>query len=267
MSAPSREVLEAFGVSGQPTLLRGGMGRTWRVGDVVLKPVAGVLEHAWVCDVYDAWSEPEVRVPQPLRADGAWSFAGWGAHVLVPGENARAGDDPAWFRRVADTFHVAVAGLPRPAFLEHRDDPWSFGDRVAWEGVAPQGEPETVALVERALARLHPVDLPVQVIHGDLGGNVLRDGDRPGVIDWPAYHRPKAWALAVIATDAVCWEGADTSLLDLWREDPAWPQLLLRAVIYRLATRGHNEVTGVRPGVDAYIAHEARILGLVEERL
>ena len=187
--------------------------------------------------------------------------------MLVPGRNARASDDPAWFHRVAETFHAAVAHLPRPAFLDHRDDPWSFGDRVAWDGVAPRGEPETVTLVERATTRLEPVDLPVQVIHGDLGGNVLRDGDRAGVIDWPAYYRPKAWALAVVATDAVCWEDADPSLLDLWSDGPAWPQLLLRAVIYRVATRGHNEVTGARPGSDAYVDHEARILRLVEERL
>lgn len=137
MSAPPPAVLEAFGVTGEPTLLRGGMGRTWRVGDVVLKPVADVVEHAWVAEVYDAWSDPSLLVPHPLRADGAWSFDGWGAHVLVPGRNARASDDPAWFHRVAETFHAAVAHLPRPAFLDHRDDPWSFGDRVAWDGVAP----------------------------------------------------------------------------------------------------------------------------------
>ena len=92
-------------------------------------------------------------------------------------------------------------------------------------------------------------------------------GTRRGVIDWPAYHRPRPGSLAVIATDAVCWEGADPTLLDLWQEDPVWPQLLLRAVIYRLATRGHNEVTGTRPGVDAYVAHEARMLRLVEALL
>ena len=61
-------MLEAFGVTGEPTLLRGGMGRTWRVGDVVLKPVADVVEHAWVAEVYDAWSDPSLLVPHPLRA-------------------------------------------------------------------------------------------------------------------------------------------------------------------------------------------------------
>lgn len=269
MSAPPPpEVLEAFGVTGEPTLLRGGMGRTWRVDEVVLKPVDDVVEHAWVAEVYDTWSSSEVRVPQPLRAEGAWSFAGWGAHVLVPGDNAHAGDDPRWFREVCATFHTEVADLPRPSFLDARDDAWSYGDRVAWDALSPEGAPATLALLRRAIERLEPLDLAPQVVHGDLGGNVLRDGDRPAVIDWPPYHRPRAWALAVVATDAVCWEGADPSLLDDWHDDPVWPQLLLRAVVYRLATRGHNEARGVRPvGSDGYVADEARVLRLVEERL
>jgi uncharacterized protein (TIGR02569 family) len=238
------------------------------VGDLVLKPVEDVVEHAWVADMYDAWSCEAVGVPRPLRADGAWSYAGWGAHRWSPGETARAGDDPSWFRATFEAFHDAVAEAARPAFLDDRDDAWSHGDRVAWEAEAPRGTPDTLDLLRRALALLEPVDLPSQIVHGDLGGNVLRDGDWAGVIDWPAYHRPRAWALAVVATDAVCWEDADPSLLDRWGGDPHWPQLLLRAVIYRIATRGHNEAAGSSPvGSDGYVAHEGRILDQVEERL
>jgi uncharacterized protein (TIGR02569 family) len=268
MSAPPAEVMNAFGVTGAPVLLEGGMGRTWRAGDVVLKPVADVVEHAWVAEVYDAWSSDEVRVPQPLRADGSWSFAGWGAHVFVPGVIARVSDDPGWFRSACDAFHDAVSVLERPAFLDDRDDPWSYGDRVAWEGVAPRGHARTVGLLERALGLMEPVDLPAQVVHGDLCVNVLRDGDRAGVIDWPAYHRPRGWALAVVATDAIRWEGAELSLLDLWGHGPAWTQLLLRAVVYRLATRAWLEAAEQATGEeDGYSIGNAALLDVLEERM
>jgi uncharacterized protein (TIGR02569 family) len=268
MIAPPVEVLEAFGVSGEPELLEGGMRRTWRVGDVVLKPVEEVVEHAWVCEVYDSWPDDAVRVPRPLRGAGSWAFRGWGAHGFVPGTTARAGDDPAWFRDVHSAFHAAISGLSRPGFLDVRDDAWSFGERVAWDGATPEGAPATLDLTHRALELLEPVELPSQAVHGDLGGNVLRDGDRPGVIDWPAYWRPALWALAVVATDAVCWEGADPRLLDEWHDDPSWPQLLLRAAVYRLATRGWNEARGSEPvGSDGYVAEEGRLLALIEERL
>jgi uncharacterized protein (TIGR02569 family) len=268
VTVPPVEVLEAFSASGEPTLMSGGQGRTWRAGDVVLKPVEDVVEHAWVAEVYDAWPSEEVRVPQPLRAGDAWSFRGWGAHVLVPGETAQVGDDPAWFRATHDAFHDAVAALERPSFLDDRDDAWSYGDRVAWEGAALDGAPRTVALIQRALDLMQPVDLPAQVIHGDLCVNVLRDGDRPGVIDWPAYHRPRSWALAITASDAICWEGADPSLLDSWAEGPSWLQLVLRAAVYRMATRAHNEVAGVAlDDEDGYVTGRGRLLDLVEERL
>ena len=268
MTAPPEEVLEAFGATGPVLPAELGMGRTWIARDVVLKRVELEPEHVWICEVYDAWSDSDVDVARPLRAGEQWSFDGWGAQALLPGTTARAGDDPDWFRGVHNAFHEAVAGLARPAFLDGRDDVWTYGERVAWEGEAPEGASETLALLARALARLTPVEAVCQVVHGDLGGNVLRDGDRAAVIDWPPYWRPGDWALAVVATDAVCWEDADPSLLDDWSTGEAWPQRLLRAAIYRLASRGGNEVRGNVPvGSNGYLAEKGRLLALIEKRL
>jgi hypothetical protein len=41
-------VLAGYGARDEPRLLPGGQGRTWRAGDVVLKPVDDPDEHAWV---------------------------------------------------------------------------------------------------------------------------------------------------------------------------------------------------------------------------
>ena len=265
---PPSGVLRAFGVSAEARQLAGGQGRSWRAGDVVLKPVDEVAEYSWVCEVSASWDCAEVAVPAPLQAADGWVAHGWGAQGWSPGTTAVVADDPDWFRSVHAAFHAAVADLPRPGFLDTREDAWAYGDRVAWEGAEPAGGAATRALLERALGLLEPVDLSTQVVHGDMGGNVLRDGDRATVIDWPPYWRPVAWSLAVVATDAVCWEGADESLLDLWSTDAQWPQVLLRAAIYRLATRGRNEVRGAVPaGSDGYVTEEGRLLALIEARL
>ena len=267
MNGPPDEVLAAFGATQPPRLLEGGMGRTWLSGEVVLKPVADESEHAWVCAVFDAWTAGDVAVPRPLSVQGTWTFRGWGAHLLVPGSTARAGDDPDWFHHVHDAFHEAISDLHRPGFLDDRDDAWSYGDRVAWEGVGLRGAPRTIALMRRALSLMEPVDLPSQVIHGDLCVNVLRDGNRAGVIDWPAYHRPRDWALAIVASDAICWEDADPALLDAW-DRPSWLQLVLRAAVYRMGTRAFNEAAGVAAEEeDGYITGRGRLLDLVEQRL
>jgi uncharacterized protein (TIGR02569 family) len=82
-----------------------------------------------------------------------------------------------------------------------------------------------------------PVDLRSQVVHGDLPGNVLfAAGLPPAIIDWPAYWRPASWALAVAVADALCWYGASPDLAARWLHLPAWGQMLVRALIYRIAT-------------------------------
>ncbi len=240
MTAPDMSVLDAFAARGEPRQVSGGRGLVWRCGDVAFKPVDDD-SHDWTCDVYDGWpADARVGVPQPLRTrDGTWSIDGWGAHVWVDGGTAVVADDPVWFRRAAEDFHSVTAPLSRPAFLDDRHDPWAIGDRVAF------GEQEPVAandFVQQALAGCGHLTEPSQVVHGDLTGNVLRAADdRAFVIDWPAYFRPVAWAMAVVVTDAVCWEGADSSLLHTWDDLPSWPQMLRRALAYRVTTRALGE--------------------------
>ena len=79
---PPREALRAFGVRVEPVLRDGGRRRTWRAGDVVLKPVGNPDEHDWLCETYDTWPTRDVvHVPQPLQAaDGAWDAHGSAAH-------------------------------------------------------------------------------------------------------------------------------------------------------------------------------------------
>lgn len=265
MTGPPPDVLAAFGAPGPARLLDGGQGRTWLAGDVVLKPVDEAAEHAWVCQVSSRWQCPDIDVARPLRAASGWVVDGWGAQTRRSGTTAVVAEDPDWFRAIHVAFHHAVARLPRPGFLDTRDDAWAYGDRVAWEGAPAIGSEATRGLLERVLDRLEPVDLPAQIVHGDLVGNILRDGDRATVIDWPPYWRPPGWALAVAACDAICWDDADPSLLERWSDEPAWRQLLLRAAIYRLATHGRNQVRDPVPqGDEEFVVRTAWALDLVE---
>jgi hypothetical protein len=81
------------------------------------------------------------------------------------------------------------------------------------------------------------VRLPAQLIHGDLGGNVLfAPGEPPAVIDFSPYWRPAGLALAIAAVDALTWSGADPAILDQLADQPELDQLLARAHVGRLVT-------------------------------
>lgn len=235
---PPAAVLRAFGVSGEPQVLPGGKGGTWRVGDVVLKPSEGIDESRWRAEALAAVPEsPSFRVARPVRAgDGDWLAAGWEAWLVVAGEpDLRRVDEVL---RAGAAFHAAVGDLPRPAFLDARDDAWSYGDRVAWQELPVSGSPATLELLEPLAEARRPVSLPAQIVHGDLLGNVLfAPGAPPAIIDWSPYWRPPAWASAVAVADALCWHGAGSDVIGRFSHLPEWGQLLLRALMYRIATR------------------------------
>lgn len=240
-------MLRAFGAGGDLVPLEGGQGRSWRVGDVVLKPVDNPPEHDFVCEVLSAWDgSAAVRIAAPIQSiGGAWAYDGWGAARFLPGRTATMRRDAAFVRQASEAFHAAIESVEPPGFLAARGDRWAYGDRVAWEGAAPVGGEPTLKQIGRLRDSFEPVRTPAQLIHGDIGGNVLRTEEgAAAVIDWAPYARPAGFALAVAAGDAVRWEGVPMDFLDEWADVPEWYQLLARALVYRLATAGVGQHEG-----------------------
>jgi uncharacterized protein (TIGR02569 family) len=234
MSRPSREILSAFGASGDPIPLAGGRGLAWRVGDLVFKPADMAPDELdWQAEILPTVHASDFRMSFPQRAVGGdLAVDGWTAWTYLAGEH-RAG---RWTEiiEVGDRFHQAVAGAARPSFIAARTDPWAIGDRIAW-GDAPIDPYLDVPHVARLAAHLSPVDARSQVIHGDLTGNVLFAEDLPpGVIDLSLYWRPSAFATAIVIADALVWEGADESLLESVIDVDDIGQMLIRALIFRL---------------------------------
>jgi uncharacterized protein (TIGR02569 family) len=231
---PSHDVLAAFGSAGDLVPLAGGRGLAWRVGDLVFKPAdLAPDELTWQADMLPTVHDSDIRLSIPQRAStGELVVDGWTAWSYLPGEHREG----RWSEVIAvgDRFHAAVAGLARPAFIAARTDPWAIGDRVAW-GEVPVDPYRDVPHVARLVEHLASVDARSQLIHGDLGGNVLfADGLPPGIIDLSLYWRPAPFASAIVVADALVWEGADRSLLDSVADVDDFGQMLVRALLYRL---------------------------------
>lgn len=248
LAAVPEEVLAAFGVGGVvPVPLPGGEGTSWRAGDVVLKPDDSAREARWFAEVYDALTGPGFRVPRPVRAvTGDWVAQGWTASCWVAGAAADwSGISPRWPEMVAvsKALHTALASVPVPTWLSTVENPWTIGDQVAWGERDPgpllgPAAGQVAGQVRRLLSALRPVDLPGQLIHADLSGNVLfADGMPPAVIDFsPLERRPAGWPLAIAAVDALQWGHARPEVLDQLDDEREFDQLLARALIYRQIT-------------------------------
>lgn len=240
-------VLRAFGLPLDVPLRP--IGRAFAAGGLVLKRVDDAATAAWTSETLATLEADGIRLAPPARAvDGRWVVDGWTATERIEGRVSR---DWRGILRAGAAFHRATARLPRPEVLDTRTDVWAVADRAAW---GEQDPPRASPLVDAVTARVRPLDLRSQVVHGDLSGNVLvADGLPPAVIDVSPYWRPPGWALAVVVVDAVVWGRAGFDLVDALDTDERG-ELLARATLFRLFC--DSDIEPHRP----WVTHLCRLL-------
>jgi uncharacterized protein (TIGR02569 family) len=229
---PPARVVEAWGID-HAAPLEGGEGQAFVADDLVLKPVVDVRQAVWLAEVLESLPEPEdLRIIRPVAShSGTWVIDGWSAWRRLEGRHIRG----RWQEvlGVADRFHSAVRGVAWSDAIEC-DNAWTQADRFAWDEQNIEVPRPLRPLVDTLLSRRVELDLPSQLIHGDLTDNVLfHDRLPPAVIDISPYWRPARFAQAVVIADSVAWFGADVETAEGFI-DPEGVQLLVRAMLFRL---------------------------------
>lgn len=248
-------MLAAFGIkSGEPQHLGDDWDGGWRCGEIVLSPITDHPRAAWSAKVRESLFVDGLRLARPVRStDGRYVVSGWRADTFLAGSPEPRHDEVV---SAGVRLHEATAALERPRFLTQAPvPPWTdidvfvVADRAAWEErplqSLPPGAPEMPDSEDRQssrelltqLARLRkPTKSPHQLVHGDLYGTVLFAGAlAPGITDIAPYWRPASWAAGVAVVDALSWDEADEGLIERWDILPEWSQMLLRALMFRLA--------------------------------
>ncbi len=234
-------VRTAFGVKDEVPRAVVWAGRpAWRLGDVLIRPVSDNAVAAWSSGVLDGLKVEGVRIARPVRSsDGRWVVAGWAANRWVSGTL-----EPRWDAvvTVAEALHAATEHVARPRVIDERDDlltrcaAGAFGERRLSLDADTGG-----ALYAQLAAYRTTVRAPAQIVHAELFGSVLFDeAGEPAVVDLVPCWRPRSWAAAVVVVDALAWGGAEDALLERWAHLPDWPQMALRAVLYRLALHAQH---------------------------
>lgn len=240
-AALPQHVRTAYGVrEAEPVPIEYGGLPAFRCADVVIRPVRDNVVAAWSARVLDGLRADGLRIARPLRSsDGRWVVAGWSACQYLPGR-----PDARYHELVAASLrlHAAMASVKRPRLLDDRDDLVSRADAAAWGERMITLDPVVGGrLFDDLAARRRQLKRPSQVVHGDLFGTVLFDGDAdPAIVDLVPFWRPVEWAAAVIVVDALAWGGADPALLRAWSHLDGWPQVLLRALMFRVALHGQH---------------------------
>jgi uncharacterized protein (TIGR02569 family) len=278
---PPEHVLSAFGLAGvKPVALGASWEGGWRCGEVVLSIVADNARAAWSARVRETLFVDGVRLARPVRStDGRYVLSGWRADTFVAGTPEARHDEVV---SAAVRLHEATGKLERPRFLTQGPAaPWGdvdvfiAADRAAWEERPLQSVPpgartapptadaqRSVELINQLASLRRPTKSANQLVHGDLYGTVLFIGTAaPGITDITPYWRPASWAAGVVVVDALSWGEADDGLIERWSALPEWPQMLLRALMFRLAVHALHP----RSTADAFpgLARTAALVRLV----
>ncbi len=230
---PSADILQAFGTTQRPIRVSGGQEQNYRSRNVILKPAQDDEETNWVAEFYLSVAGEGFRLPRPIRSiQGNFVYQGWQAWEYVAGEHEKGRWDE--IVEICVRFHQAIADYPQPAYFERREqNPWVIADQVTWGEMEMVHHPRIAPAVAKLTKCLEEVHEGSQLIHGDFGGNVLFSSP-PTIIDFSPYWRPVEFAVGVIIADAVVWEGADLSLIEIGNKFNNFYQHLVRAELRRI---------------------------------
>ncbi|MEX0896334.1 MAG: TIGR02569 family protein [Patescibacteria group bacterium] len=235
-NAPSIDVIKAFGEEAEPVLLSGGEGFSYKVGNIVLKPVQDVEQASWNADVLSSIDEDGFRVLRSIRSmGGEWVYKGWQAFQYLEGDEKKGN----WTEKIAVSrrFHEKLRGISKPDFIGKRDIPWERADLAVWSEQPIEFHPAVQHITDSLSAHIQPIEAKEQLIHGDMTGNILfHPTFPPAIIDFSPYWRSAEYATAIIIVDSIVWEGAPDNLLQEMDNTTENNQLLMRAALWRMKT-------------------------------
>lgn len=233
---PSK-VLSAFNISGSGKPLLGGQNTSFIYGDVVIKPVENAEYYESIATIFSQLTPSGYRISKPLKSlDGPFVVSGYAATRFEPGidadEKVKAKLD------VSTLLHEDLKKL-NISKLPEADDPWSKANNVLWRHhqLPSLWSINTLTFFESLLGQLDEIDDPHQLIHGDLGGNVLFDEELPPlVIDFSPTMAPKKYADAIIVCDSIAWAGVDIQTLHLLKPLNSYIPYIKYAILFRVLT-------------------------------
>lgn len=258
----AEEVLTAFGIDPNVPLkaLPGGSLVCYLAGnDIVLRPSEDGVESEQIAQILIKLAQvmspgAPYRISRPIPVAGdptRYVSHGWTALSFLSGSPR---DEVDWDEtlRTCRAFHrdIGEINIGKPEFLNRRMNRFREADLVAWDEKRLDELPSVkhVNVLSRisqplrqlgALKRDFTGDMPSQLVHGDIGGNMLfaQDGRQPpGIIDMTFYWRPAGYGAAIVVADGLLWHGEGEGLVRMYGTDADSIQVLVRALLFRIVT-------------------------------
>jgi len=233
-----KQILDLFCLSGKTETLSGGQGQSIRVGDYVVKPVTEIEKYNWTSQVLETLpASPDLKIAKPIRSkEGNYIESGYGVTQYQEG-TFLTGNMPQKMA-ACRLLNQLLEPFQQPEEWHSWSSPWQLANRVAWQETTLPADTHTESrkIIEQIQSGYLPVQLPNQLIHSDLAGNILFNDLIPVIIDFSPEFRPAIYAEVLTITDSIAWHNEKPeSLWQTKHEVETVIQLALRAVVFRLA--------------------------------
>jgi hypothetical protein len=132
--------------------------------------------------------------------------------------------------------------------LRFSSDPWTKSHQVLWHSKSIDDiiQSDKRTFCKKLLKDLPSIECDYQLIHSDLGGNILFHKElKPLVIDFSPAFAPKEYAEAIIICDSIAWAGCKLEKIELLKPLSKYKPFILYAIAFRLLTIGFFDSHGM----------------------
>lgn len=232
----NQDIVKLFLLEGEGIPLIGGQGDSTKFKNKVLKKVGDIKNQQFLSEVIDQIIPKNYRLSKPIKSINNNYIEGfYCVSEYEKGEHNFS--DYRKFLNVSIDLHKDLNEIKIQKFPKF-NDPWSISHRVLFnkESLPTTIKKEMKDIIESLLKKLKPLNLPHQLIHTDLAGNILFDDKLgPLVIDFSPAYAPVEYAISIMICDLITWHGIDISIIDNLLQAFSY-ETLRYAILFRILT-------------------------------
>lgn len=229
------ESIAKFTIVNSAQRLAGGQNESLRVGNLVLKQVYEAEKYIWLGTSLNQIDFRDLQVAVPVKSrQGNFVEDNIGATEYFEAQffSDRLGQKLKACRKL----NSIISNISKPSGFDSWENPWTKAQGIAWSQ-STSSDLEIPAEIKSLLNMRSRLEMPNQLVHVDLAGNILFDkNENPVVIDFTPGFYPKEYAEVLLLVDSIAWYNASIDSLKLSDlPQDLKKQLVLRALIFRLS--------------------------------
>ncbi|MBD3328805.1 hypothetical protein GF340_05925 [Candidatus Peregrinibacteria bacterium] len=231
-----KEIIKHFTDDTEAQLLSGGQGESYKIGNIVIKPVHEEEKYIWLANALEKINFENLQYSGPIKSkNGNYVEDSYCATTFIPGSFHEGRIEEKI--KAAISFNSSIKNISKPIFFDEWKSPWTKAQDVAWSKQSiPSNLPARFKGYINELENIKAeINLQSQLVHCDFAGNILFNENEPIIIDFSPGFFPAEYSIICLVVDSIAWHNAkidELKHIDL--DEFTKLQLILRAVIFRL---------------------------------